>query len=88
MSNLSTVPYRNTKIIDEINPRCLIFHWWDKPKVHHYDLTVSEIKGHAEHRWEDYTGIKYFKSVYRWNLDTQEPDLVVDNEGNIKVNEE
>ncbi|AXF95193.1 lipoprotein [Spiroplasma phoeniceum] len=31
---------------------------------------------------------KVFKSVYRWNLDTQEPDLVIDNDGNIKVNGE
>ncbi|QED24624.1 lipoprotein [Spiroplasma citri] len=30
----------------------------------------------------------YFKSVYRWNLDTQEPNLVIDNDGNIKVNGE
>lgn len=27
----------------------------------------------------------YFKSVYRWNLDTQEPNLIIDNDGNIKV---
>ncbi|MFU0252514.1 lipoprotein [Spiroplasma sp. Moj] len=29
-----------------------------------------------------------FKSVYRWNLDTQEPDLIVDDKGNIKINGE
>ncbi len=28
----------------------------------------------------------YFKSVYRWNLDTQEPDLIIDKDGNVKVN--
>ncbi len=28
----------------------------------------------------------YIKSVYRWNLDKQEPDLVIDDKGNIKVN--
>ncbi|ALA96950.1 putative lipoprotein [Spiroplasma kunkelii CR2-3x] len=28
---------------------------------------------------------KLFK-VYRWNLDIQEPNLIIDNEGNIKVN--
>ncbi|PQP78856.1 hypothetical protein C6B38_03230 [Spiroplasma sp. ChiS] len=27
----------------------------------------------------------YFKSVYRWNLDTAEPNLVIDTDGNIKV---
>ncbi|WP_419335104.1 lipoprotein [Spiroplasma endosymbiont of Sarcophaga variegata] len=28
-----------------------------------------------------------FKSVYRWNLDTQEPDLILDENNNVKVNE-
>ncbi|WP_338966057.1 MULTISPECIES: lipoprotein [unclassified Spiroplasma] len=26
--------------------------------------------------------------VYRWNLDTQEPDLIIDDKGNLKVNGE
>ncbi|AXF95051.1 hypothetical protein [Spiroplasma phoeniceum] len=30
----------------------------------------------------------YFKFVYRWNLDTQQPYLIIDYNGNIKVNEE
>ncbi|PQP78919.1 hypothetical protein C6B38_03150 [Spiroplasma sp. ChiS] len=30
----------------------------------------------------------YFKLVYRWNLDTTEPNLVIDNDGNVKVNGE
>ncbi|WP_338966202.1 MULTISPECIES: lipoprotein [unclassified Spiroplasma] len=30
----------------------------------------------------------YFKAVYRWNLTTQEPNLIIDNKGNIKVNGE
>ncbi len=29
----------------------------------------------------------YFKSVYRWNIDTQEPNLVIENDGNVKINE-
>nr|CAK99148.1 hypothetical lipoprotein transmembrane [Spiroplasma citri] len=36
--------------------------------------------------WKSDNGT-YIKSVYRWNLDTKEPDLIIDNEGNIKVNE-
>ncbi|WFG97043.1 lipoprotein [Spiroplasma citri] len=32
--------------------------------------------------------INYIKSVYRWNLDKQKPDLVVDIDGNVKVNGE
>lgn len=27
----------------------------------------------------------YFKSVYRWNLNTTEPNLIVDDKGNVKV---
>ncbi|WP_419334151.1 lipoprotein [Spiroplasma endosymbiont of Sarcophaga variegata] len=27
----------------------------------------------------------HFKSVYRWNLDTAEPNLIVDDKGNVKV---
>ncbi|ALA97633.1 putative lipoprotein [Spiroplasma kunkelii CR2-3x] len=38
------------------------------------------------HNWNNLND--YFKSVYRWNLDTQEPDLVLDNDGNIKVKDE
>ncbi|WP_342255509.1 lipoprotein [Spiroplasma endosymbiont of Poecilobothrus nobilitatus] len=30
----------------------------------------------------------YFKSVYRWNLNTQKPDLIIDDNGNVKVNGE
>lgn len=30
-------------------------------------------------------GNEYFKSVYRWNLDTPAPDLILDKDGNIKV---
>nr|CAK99103.1 hypothetical lipoprotein transmembrane [Spiroplasma citri] len=79
---------QNTKKIDNINDYSLIFHWWDKPKVHHYDLTVSGIRGHAEHIWGENSGINYFKAVYRWNLDTQEPDLILDDNGNVKVKRE
>ncbi|ALA96951.1 putative lipoprotein [Spiroplasma kunkelii CR2-3x] len=35
----------------------------------------------------DYTYKKNIKEVYRWNLETKEPNLVIDNDGNIKVNE-
>ncbi|WP_348734972.1 hypothetical protein [Spiroplasma endosymbiont of Ammophila pubescens] len=30
----------------------------------------------------------HFKSVYRWNLDTQEPTLIIDDKGNVKFNGE
>ncbi|WP_253301091.1 lipoprotein [Spiroplasma endosymbiont of Phyllotreta cruciferae] len=39
-------------------------------------------------QWREYLKNKtYFKSVYRWNSDTKEPDLILDKNGNVKVNE-
>ncbi|WP_374696381.1 lipoprotein [Spiroplasma endosymbiont of Polydrusus formosus] len=36
--------------------------------------------------WELYNNETYFKSVYRWNsLNIQEPDLIIDEDGNVKV---
>ncbi|UZQ30099.1 MAG: lipoprotein [Spiroplasma phoeniceum] len=37
--------------------------------------------------WKNDDG-NYFKSVYRWNLDTQEPNSTIDDNGNVKFNEE
>ncbi len=39
-------------------------------------------------KWISNINNNYFKSVYRWNLDTNEPDLILDENGNIKVNGE
>ncbi|WP_424526596.1 lipoprotein [Spiroplasma endosymbiont of Glossina fuscipes fuscipes] len=49
--------------------------------INRYDFTYERPKW-----WE--INSNYFKSVYRWNLDTQEPDLIIDNNGNIKINGE
>ncbi|QED24547.1 lipoprotein [Spiroplasma citri] len=51
------------------------------------DLYISNNSGFIKYvsNWQRDDGT-YFKSVYRWNLDTQEPDLIIDNDGNIKVN--
>ncbi|GAA6238806.1 MAG: hypothetical protein SPLM_09210 [Spiroplasma phoeniceum] len=39
--------------------------------------------------WESYHNKgTFFKAVYRWNLDTQEPHLILDENGNVKVNGE
>ncbi len=37
--------------------------------------------------WEKDNGT-YFKSVYRWNLMTKEPDLILDKNSNIKIKDE
>ncbi|WFG96040.1 hypothetical protein M0C40_08045 [Spiroplasma citri] len=39
-------------------------------------------------KWISNINNKYFKAVYRWNVDKQKPDLVVDIDGNVKVNGE
>ncbi|MFU0251630.1 lipoprotein [Spiroplasma sp. Moj] len=38
--------------------------------------------------WSDDIDGSYFKSVYRWNLDTEKPYLIIDNDGNVKVSGE
>ncbi|WP_105298928.1 lipoprotein [Spiroplasma sp. ChiS] len=79
----------NFKTIDKFNNFELQF-FPPKNKVI-YGLLIGEKQdwGYKPIKiWIDDKNNSHFKSVYRWNLDTQEPDLVVDNEGNIKVNEE
>ncbi|WP_426605468.1 lipoprotein [Spiroplasma endosymbiont of Glossina fuscipes fuscipes] len=58
-------------------------------------LTVYDKKRNLIMPWNNkyengaYPKLKnWIKSVYRWNLDTQEPDLIIDNDGNVKVNGE
>ncbi|WP_424526121.1 hypothetical protein [Spiroplasma endosymbiont of Glossina fuscipes fuscipes] len=46
------------------------------------DITLS-VDGSTINVWNKNND--YFKSVYRWNLDTNEPDLIVDNDGTVKV---
>ncbi|WP_425378427.1 lipoprotein [Spiroplasma endosymbiont of Polydrusus pterygomalis] len=50
--------------------------------INQYPSSVQTLKP-----WQKYNK-NYFKSVYRWNLDTQEPDLILDDSGNVKVNGE
>ncbi|AXF95476.1 hypothetical protein [Spiroplasma phoeniceum] len=51
-----------------------------------YDLVV--FKPPFYYYWAEDKGI-YFKAVYRWDGDEQKlPDLIVDNNGNVKVNSE
>lgn len=51
-----------------------------------FDLTIQ--KGNSKWIfWHNrHNNSKYFKAVYRWNpLDKTEPDLVIDDKGNVKV---
>ncbi|MBW3057837.1 hypothetical protein D6D54_00710 [Spiroplasma poulsonii] len=51
-----------------------------------FDIIISEQQSSYKtiKPWQIDNGV-YFKSVYRWNLDTSEPDLILDENGNIKV---
>ncbi|WP_425378315.1 lipoprotein [Spiroplasma endosymbiont of Polydrusus pterygomalis] len=54
----------------------------------YFTLYVRYSSSWAPADWESYNGAgTYFKSVYRWNLDTNEPNLIVDENSNVKVNE-
>ncbi|WP_338988728.1 lipoprotein [Spiroplasma endosymbiont of Seladonia tumulorum] len=46
--------------------------------INRYDFTYEPSKW-----WE--LNSNYFKFVYRWNLDIKEPDLIIDDKGNVKV---
>jgi len=54
------------------------------------DLVIGKINNIVSIvQWREYIKNKtYFKSVYRWNLDTEKPDLIIDNNGNVKVSGE
>ncbi len=51
------------------------------------DLYITNQSGFIKYvsNWKKDEGT-YFKAIYRWNLDTEEPNLIVDKNGNIKIN--
>ncbi|AXF95636.1 lipoprotein [Spiroplasma phoeniceum] len=53
------------------------------------DLYISNNSGFIKYvsNWQRDDGA-YFKAFYRWNLDTNEPYLIINDNDNIKVNEE
>ncbi|WP_419333859.1 lipoprotein [Spiroplasma endosymbiont of Sarcophaga variegata] len=75
----------NEKKIDNYAKYSLIFK---PPRFRYYTLLIKEGIINTNNTLYADDG-SYFKSVYRWNLDTQEPpnleNLEVDKDGNIKV---
>ncbi|WP_338991823.1 lipoprotein [Spiroplasma endosymbiont of Seladonia tumulorum] len=73
------------KKIDEYN------NFWGirKAFVNNYGdgIVINKIKNNQELRYRIWPNNDYFKAVYRWNLDIQEPNLIVDKDGMVKVNE-
>lgn len=51
-----------------------------------YLATGNLLDTSVEYAWgKDKKSENYIKAVYRWNLTTPEPDLVIDTNGNVKV---
>ncbi len=63
-------------------------HFEQKEKVldkhDKYELKTSYKNGFVSYDWNKDNGT-YFKSVYRWNLNIKEPDLLIDSNGSLKV---
>ncbi|WP_424525587.1 lipoprotein [Spiroplasma endosymbiont of Glossina fuscipes fuscipes] len=89
-NNWEIFKFKNEKleygyILKTSNPNFDISYW----QVFSDYTTIGIIKNDD---WATFKGWRnlndHFKSVYRWNLDTTEPDLIVDNDGNVKVKDE
>ncbi|WP_425378027.1 lipoprotein [Spiroplasma endosymbiont of Polydrusus pterygomalis] len=67
---------------------------YNNAKLHRVSHDLQTIAEREYSSWCTPFGFNYkddgthFKSVYRWNLYTQKPDLVLDDKGNIKVKDE
>ncbi len=87
--NWKIINFKNDIDLNSISVKRKIDHWkqydlFVSPKglvIHRYDFTYEKPKW-----WE--INNNYFKLVYRWNLDTPEPDLILGENGNLKVKEE
>ncbi|ALA97016.1 putative lipoprotein [Spiroplasma kunkelii CR2-3x] len=88
--NLRLIKFKNydlqhNKILDKHNECVLVLEFLSS---HYTDLFIQENKfPNRRWYWKNDNGT-YIKSIYRWNLDTQDPELILDENGNIKVNGE
>ncbi|WP_281042131.1 lipoprotein [Spiroplasma citri] len=72
------------KVLDSYNEYQLKIHQGDSGLIIYENKFPYRVWG-----WHLDTSGRYFKAVYRWNGDEQKlPDLIVDNNGNVKVNSE
>ncbi|WFH00611.1 hypothetical protein M1771_01470 [Spiroplasma citri] len=86
MRNEWIVKFKNDIDLNSISLKRKLDHYIEHdllvcPKglaINRYDFTYE-----ASNKWNKNND--YFKSVYRWNLDTAEPNLVIDTDGNVKV---
>jgi len=88
-NNWRIIKFKNDKKIDKENTRLL-----DKQNNNKlfisvytgvgYSYIILFINNNLDSTWKNNNG-SYFKSVYRWNLDNNIPELVLDENNNIKV---
>ncbi|MFJ1522677.1 lipoprotein [Spiroplasma sp. ald] len=72
----------HNKILDKHNECVLVLEFLSS---HNTDLFIQENKyPNRRWYWKNDNGT-YIKSVYRWNLNTTESNLIVDDKGNVKV---
>ncbi|MFU0252460.1 lipoprotein [Spiroplasma sp. Moj] len=72
----------HNKILDKHNECVLVLEFLSS---HNTDLFIQENKyPNRRWYWKNDNGT-YIKSVYRWNLNTTETNLIVDDKGNVKV---
>ncbi|MFU0252472.1 lipoprotein [Spiroplasma sp. Moj] len=77
------------KIFDKYNNKYTLELRQETGYPFYFTLYVRYSSSWAPADWESYNNGTYFKSVYSWDLlDKPEPDLVIDNGGNVKVNGE
>ncbi len=89
-NNWRIVKFQNSEKIERFHPKNLDKQNEINLNLNNYsqipvDIDLA-INANSILCWNKDNGT-YFKSVYRWNLDTQEPNLIIDDNGNVKVNE-
>ncbi len=72
---------KSGEILTTSNPKINMSYWL---ATNYFTIGINK-----NNDWSTFQGWidknNHFKSVYRWNLDTQEPDLILDENSNIKV---
>ncbi|KAF0850201.1 lipoprotein [Spiroplasma poulsonii] len=87
-NNWNITKFKNNTLINRWHPSIEIEN---KNEDENYKLNLEWIRGHGTIVIRSYSVISdwpapRFKTIYRWNLDTNMPNLIVGKDGIIKVN--
>ncbi|KAF0849830.1 MAG: hypothetical protein EIB84_07195 [Spiroplasma poulsonii] len=87
-NNWNITKFKNNTLINRWHPSIEIDN---KNEDENYKLNLEWIRGHGTIVIRSYSVISdwpapRFKTIYRWNLDTNMPNLIVGKDGIIKVN--